>query len=204
MRRVEAIELEVEKGFATYDFHTLGLPFGGHRKGRDWHGKFFSKDTEFGIKVGAELPTVHFHGRKAVRGTPFEPKPEFLGISEFMGLSKKGGWFMTRLDQTSKLATRLYHAGRRGALRASTGLAGTLQRWNEKGMYTLWVPGEMTMIEKTRNIGPVNELAVSVPILKALYIDNGLEWLEMVDEQPLTIEPETFKYSLAKPRYRLP
>ena len=193
----------VEKGAYTYDFHTLGLPFFGPLGGRDEDRMFMSPRTDFGIEKGHMLPTVHFHGRKVTRGAPFDPNPTFLGKSEYMGTEKKGGWFMTRIKRNTKLAKRLFDAGKRNALRASTGLAGNLQRSTRFGEYTLWVPGELSLMEKTKHIGAVNDFAISVPILKALYVDNGLEWLEIAQEKLPSTEPEKRIYRVRKTRYKI-
>lgn len=187
MNRIVAAEiiLQVEKSLDTYDFHVLGLPFGGPMGGKDLHHKFFSNRTNFGIEKGHMLPTTYFHGR-----TPtgkIDQKPELIGTSEFMGVEEDGGWFMTRINKASKWADRLYQAGRKKALRASTGLAGTLQRWWRNGEYSIWVPGEIGMVDKqvsNREFrGVVNDLAIGVPVLKALYQEAGLEWENVVEHE---------------------
>lgn len=187
MRQIEGEIIHVEKGVSTIDFHTLGLPFGGPYGGRDMDGEFFSPRTNFGIEKGHMLPTTYFHGRNE-RGM-LEAMPEFLGKSEYMGIQEKGGWFMSRVNKSNRRAQKLYTAGRENRLRASTSLAGKLRRILPSGELLMWVPGAIALIDKTKNKGAINDFAISTPVLKALYIDNGLEWAEVDHESSRTIEP---------------
>ena len=179
----------VEKGIVTqdyYEFNVLGLPYGGPVNDRDIYGERFTPETEFVIKPGSTIPAVYFHGRNE-RGSRLD-KPVFYGDAILTHFDDRGGWFKVRVEKGKKYAYQLFEASQKGRLRASTGNAGTLRRKDRNGNITLWVPGELSLIDQVGPRMAVNDYAIGMTALKAIYRENKFNWPEAFEKARLDEE----------------
>ena len=190
MDRIWSGEIEaVEKAGNFMDLSILGLPFWGPENGRDRQGEFLSPKTVTWMHPGDSLPTTYFHGRKP--DATEDEKPVYFGKAIMDKWDELGGWFRASIDLTKKHGERIGEAAIKKTLRASTGLAGKLRRILPTGELRLWVPGEMTLVDKGlamtwKGMGrrmAANDFAVAIPALKALYETAGIEWPEVLQRK---------------------
>ena len=162
----------IEKAFSRDGrsiLRTLGLPYGGPHGGLDKHGFAFSERTDFQMSVGDTIATAYFHGREKATGRKTQ-YPIFYGRADFVGFDDRGGWFEQDLDLSKSHHLQLWDAAEKGTLRASTGLAGTLARvFPGTRELSLWVPGELSYVEKSMTVNAVNDFAISMPLMKAEF-----------------------------------
>jgi HK97 family phage major capsid protein len=170
----------LEKSEAGYLFELCGLPFGGPHNGKDLHRQYFENDTDFQMSIGDQIPAVHFHGRdeKGQRTA----KPEFYGKATLSRFDRAGGWFTVLVDKSKKYAEDFVQAAKDNTLRASTSPAGTLARFDHRGKATLWVPGEISLIVQKGGATAVNDYAIGLQILKAMYNENDIPWSEALEK----------------------
>lgn len=183
MKRISIAEIEIRTKTADYlELDILGLPYYGPFQGKDAHREFLTPRTRTEKFVGDTIPTTYFHG--------FTPEgvedknPEFFGKAELTKYDNRGGWFRTRIDMVKTNASRIAKAAVDGTLRASTGLAGDLRRVLQTGELTLWVPGELAIVDQAYEKQPTggyprvvaNNLAIGMPALKMLYKHAKIEW----------------------------
>jgi hypothetical protein len=190
MTRIWTEELSIiEKSADSIELEILGLPFYGPFQGKDYHREFLTPRTHTEKAIGDSIPTSYFHGR-----TPEgkrDKTPEFFGKAVLVRWDERGGWFTSKIELAKKHGVRIAKAAHDGILRASTGLAGTLHRVLPTGELTLWVPGELALIDQKFAKQPsggvpriaANSLAVAMPVLKSLYAEAGIDW-------PLVLQKE--------------
>jgi hypothetical protein len=137
------------------------------------------------MNVGDKRPALYYHGM-APNGERVN-KPEVIGISEYTHTDPQGHWFRIVLDQSKKLAKRIWNAARRGLTYASSGAIAHLFRGNDKGEIKVWPIGEISIIDVGHGRAPANWDAVALP-MKAVFNDAGLEMPESFEEGD---EPES-------------
>ena len=144
MNRIKAI---IEHGMVGNDIELriLGLPFGGHSQGKDRHRQFFDMKTDFQMEPGDQIPATYFHGQALKKGN--DPMPEFYGKATLTHFDRRGGWFEMTVPEGAKHHQRISNALEENRLRASTGVAGILARFEQNGHATLWVPGELSIVD---------------------------------------------------------
>lgn len=167
--------LEV-KAVGEFELEVLGAPFGGHLNGRDEHGEFFSKNTDFMLNIGDTRPVIYYHGMTN-RNTP-TLKPEQIGKAVVSKIDEKGVWFRVTLDRASEKARSIWEAARAGMARASSGAVGHLVRLVKKtGEILSWPIGELSLWDwngQPEN-RPANELAVVRLPMRALFENAEIE-----------------------------
>lgn len=173
MDRIYATDIKgIVKEDGSFGIELLGLPFGGQIHGRDSQQQFYSKKTDFQMSPGDQIPAVYFHGYNSDR-KGYHPSPEFYGKATLTRFDERGGWFDVSIDEDKRHATDLYKAAVKGTLRGSAGRAGRLERQLANGELTLYVPGEMSLIDQNYNRQAVNNLAIGQ--LKAIYVEAGID-----------------------------
>jgi hypothetical protein len=166
IKDAQIIDIKAAKGLLK----VLGIPFGSPQD-KDFHGEWFSKNTNIGMEIGDTRPVFYFHGENP-EGNP-EPNPEVIGRAVLSEKTEKGWWFDVILDKSKEYATRIIEAAQDGLARASSGTAGYLKRWALNGEILNWPIAELTLIDKGEGRIPANDLAVVA--VKAIYAKEGME-----------------------------
>jgi hypothetical protein len=178
---IKAHVKRVEDGWAL---EVLGAPYGGHLMGKDADGEYFTEQTDFMLEVGDERPVLYYHGADDL-GTP-QVRPDVIGRARVSRRDKLGLWFEVLLDKAKEFSKRIYDAALNGDARASSGALNYLVRRGRDGQLLTWPIGELTLIDRTDQRRPANELAVAY--LKAAYHEAGMDYPEAFVEGA---EPKT-------------
>lgn len=163
--------IETDEGEWLLD--VLGVPFGGPFDGKDSQGEFFDDATELWLdKIGARA-IVHYHGFD-LNGNP--TNPEIIGTE--LGYEKKadGIWFKVLLDKTNETAKSLWQSAKNGFVKASSGALNHLvrpltrkERVAQGGHIDIWPMGELSLVDTSKGINPINSYAVALPALRATF-----------------------------------
>lgn len=165
----------VKKVDGQWVLEVLGAPYGGHVMGRDADGEYFSERTDFMLEVGDVRPVLYYHGADDL-GSPVA-RPEVIGKALVSRRDHQGLWFEVVLDKAKGFAKRIYEAAINGLARASSGAINYLVRRSNDGELLSWPIGELTLIDRTDQRRPANELAVAY--LKAAYGEAGIDYPEV-------------------------
>jgi len=147
--------------------NVLGVPYGGpYDGGTDYHGEFFTRDTDLWLDKFPKRPIVYYHGFE-------DPLPEIIGEELEWWRDEEGVWFKVRLDKTREYARRVYEAAKKGLATASSGAIGHLVRTKENGEIVVWPIGEISLMDESKR--PANPLArVELAHAKAVFERAGL------------------------------
>jgi HK97 family phage major capsid protein len=178
MEPVDRVRIRAIVTDDNWTLDVLSAPYGGPHNGRDAHGEFFSKNTNFFENEGAPLPLVVYYHGYTPDGKP-QGEPEVIGRAVKTWRDNEGLWHKVILDQTKDYARRVWDAAKRGVARASTGVAGYMGRTNEQGEITHWLIGELSIWDAAGNRQPANQYAVARPAVKAHFLQAGFQ----LDEQ---------------------
>jgi HK97 family phage major capsid protein len=160
--------------------NILGVPFGGPVNGKDKQGDYFDARTKVHTDKFPEVPLVYAHGFDPAT---MEPSREvhFIGKAKYDHTDERGHWYTAVLDRASEFAQRIWNAALKGLAGASSGTASHLMRREKDGHIAEWPVVEMTVVDGSGHMKPVNPYAVALPALKANYESAGMT---------LTIEPD--------------
>lgn len=150
------------KAFAEIDsqvFDCLGMPYGGHIKGRDSDGQAFTENTDAWLTEGKEIPVTYYHGFGPDDPDAWQDPPVVIGTAKFAKRDGRGIWFDVRLDPDEPLAQRIAKAQTKD-VRASSGAVGHLVRTDSEDLITVWPVGELALFDTNEWRKPANELAV--------------------------------------------
>lgn len=153
---------------------VLGVPFGGHKDGRDEHGEYFSPRTDLMMDIGETRPVTYYHGLTPRGSTAL--KPDRIGIAKYIRQDEQGHWFDVILDQTKTLAERVWEAVKSGIAKASSSVIYGMKRAAKNGEILVWGFGELALFDTSKNRQPANQLAVVN--MKALFENAGIEYPE--------------------------
>ena len=162
---IEPMELDAEKRlkadseYVDPGWRVLGLPYGGHVKGRDADGEAFHEQTEIWLKSGDYVNLTYYHGFDPEEPGKKQEKPALIGRATYMGKDARGHWFEPMLDESEPLAKRLMDAGVE-TLRASSGAVSHLVRKSAGGLIDVWPVGELALFDTNEWRKPANEYAV--------------------------------------------
>lgn len=168
----------VKKVDGQWVLEVLGAPYGGHVMGRDADGEYFTDRTDFMVDIGDERPVLYYHGADEL-GSP-APRPEVIGKARVSRRDHQGLWFEVILDKAKGFAKRIYEAALNGLARASSGAINYLVRRSGDGELLTWPIGELTLIDRTDQRRPANELAVAY--LKAAFGEAEIDFPEAFAE----------------------
>ena len=164
-------EVKIKKTVDGWALEVLGAPYGGHLDGRDADGEYFSDQTDFMLDVGDKRPVLYYHGAN-------QSKPDVIGTATVSRRDSAGLWFDVILDKAKSYAQRIYQAALDGLARASSGAIPHLTRRAADGELLTWAIGELTLLDRTDQRRPSNELAVAE--LKACFIEAEIDIPEML------------------------
>lgn len=162
---IEPMEVDAEKRmkadseYVDPGWRVLGLPYGGHVKGRDADGEAFHEQTEIWLKSGDYVNLTYYHGFDPEEPGKKQEKPALIGRAVYTGKDARGHWFEPMLDESEPLAKRLLDAGIE-KLRASSGAVNHLVRKGAGGLIDVWPVGELALFDTNEWRKPANELAV--------------------------------------------
>lgn len=151
--------LKADSEYTDPGWRVLGLPYGGHLKGRDTDGEAFHEETEIWLSVGDYVNLTYYHGFDPEEPGKEQEKPALIGRAVYTGKDARGHWFEPMLDEGEPLAKRLLDAGAEN-LRASSGAVSHLVRKSAGGLIDVWPVGELALFDTNEWRKPANELAV--------------------------------------------
>lgn len=148
------------------------VAYGGHKGGKDSHGEYFSARTDFDPENFPAPPLLYYHGyteqnRKAAR-------PVVTG--KFLSRrAAQDGHYLTYQLKSGKYADLQWDAALKGECVVSPGTVGHLIRREPDGELTYWPLAEVSAWDFAKDRQPANLHSVAAPVLKALYLAEGLE-----------------------------
>lgn len=171
--------LDVEAGDVHYasikalaDRHLeVKVAYGGHKGGKDSHNEFFSAKTDFDPENFPAPPLLYYHGFD--EGGKRMGKPAVTGafVSRRAGTD---GHYLTYKLKSTKYADRQWESAQKGQCVVSPGTVGHLIRKSRDGHLDYWPLAEVSAWDYAANRAPANLHSVAAPVLKALYIEEGL------------------------------
>ena len=162
---IEPLEVSAEKRlkadgeYTNPGWRVLGVPYGGHLKGRDTDGEAFHEQTEIWLQPGDHVNLSYYHGFDPDKPGKKQEKPALIGRAVYTGRDARGHWFEPMLDESEPLAKRLIDAGAEN-LKASSGAVNHLVRKSTGGLIDVWPVGELALFDTNEWRKPANELAV--------------------------------------------
>ena len=167
------------------DYAVLGVPFGGHKDGRDADGQAFDETTNILLRPGDERPITYYHGFGPDDPRKMQPVPVIIGIAKYTHVDDRGHWFDVYLDNEEELAYRIKQAAPDG-VKASSGAISHMVRLDEYDIIKTWPLGELALFDTNEWRLPANQLAVVVA--KSLEVAEVESKSEVIANDP-TDEP---------------
>jgi hypothetical protein len=150
----------------------------GHKAGKDSHGEYFSPNTDFDSENFPAPPLLYYHGFDA-NGKKMG-KPAVTG--KFASRRAGGdGHYLTYKLKNTKFADLQWDSAQKGACVVSPGTIGHLIRKQPDGELTYWPLAEISAWDYAANRAPANLHSVAAPVLKALYLSEGLNPPTLID-----------------------
>jgi len=174
---IEPMEVDAEKRlkadseYVDPGWRVLGLPYGGHVKGRDADGEAFHEQTEIWLKSGDYVNLTYYHGFDPEEPGKKQEKPALIGRAVYTGKDARGHWFEPALDAEEPLAKRLIETNI-SQLRASSGAISHLVRKSAGGLIDVWPVGELALFDTNDWRKPANDFAV-VELKAALELETN-------------------------------
>lgn len=168
---------------AVGDRHIeVKVAFGGHTKGKDSHGEFFSPRSDFDTENFPTPPAAYYHGFDE-HGRQMR-KPMYVG-NTVKRENRSDGHYLTIKLKSGKYADRVWDAALKGQCAASPATLPHLRRRGHDGHLDYWPIGEISVWDwdGTRR-PPANRDSLALPVLKALYAEAGLN-LPAIADTPL-------------------
>ncbi len=199
MEHKDLVVIAVKADNGDWVLDVLGIPFGGPFKGKDRAGDFFSAKSNIHQDQFAEIPAVYAHGLDPVTGDGVV-KPAYIGKASYSHVDSRGHWYKVVLNKASEYARKIWDAALKGMAGASTGAIAHLVRRSDNGHLDEWPAAEMTLVDGSGNLSPVNPYAIAVPALKTLYGEAGmkLDLPESEGGEPIQDGPKTDTTNVAE------
>ena len=160
---VQREPIEETKRLKSLDEYTdlpmrvLGVPFGGHREGRDSDGEAFHDGTNIGMEIGDSRPITYYHGFGPDDPGKMQDVPALIGRAVYTDKNERGYWFDAYLDRDEPLAQRLIDSDE---IKASSGAISHLVRKGDDGILNVWIVGELALFDTNEWRRPANEFAI--------------------------------------------
>ncbi len=144
----------------------------GHKAGKDSHNEYFSPNTDFDPENFPAPPLLYYHGFDA-NGKKMG-KPAVTGKFQSRRVGSDGHYLTYKLKST-KYADAQWDAAQAQKCVVSPGTIGHLIRKDQgTGELLYWPLAEISAWDYAANRAPANLHSVAAPVLKALYISEGL------------------------------
>ncbi len=150
----------------------------GHKSGKDSHGEYFSPNTDFDPENFPAPPLLYYHGFDA-NGKKMG-KPAVTGKFASRRTAQDGHYLTYKLKAT-KYADLQWDSAQKGVCVVSPGTIGHLIRKQPDGELTYWPLAEISAWDYAPNRAPANLHSVAAPVLKALYISEGIPLPTSID-----------------------
>ncbi len=150
----------------------------GHKAGKDSHGEYFSPNTDFDPENFPAPPLLYYHG--------FDSSGKKMGkpavTGKFQSRRTGGdGHYLTYKLKNTKFADMQWDAAQKSACVVSPGTIGHLIRKNPDGELTYWPLAEVSAWDYAPNRAPANLHSVAAPVIKALYLSEGIPLPTSID-----------------------
>lgn len=186
------IPLDIEGAAQTYaTLKALGnrqievkVAYGGHKGGRDSHGEYFSARTDFDTENFPSPPLLYYHGYSETGKKMARPVVTGSCVSRRAGTD---GHYLTYQLKTGKYADLQWDSAQAGKCVVSPGTVGHLIRKAADGHLDYWPLAEVSAWDYDGKRAPANLHSVAAPVLKAAYLEAGIDLPPTLDLQP----PET-------------
>lgn len=180
------------------------VAYGGHRGGKDSHGEFFSAKTDFDTENFPTPPLLYYHG--------FDEQGRKMGKPAVTGkmVSRRAdadGHVLIYQLKSGTYADRQWAAALKGECAVSPGTVGHLIRKAPDGELLYWPLAEVSAWDAAPNRKQANLYSVAAPVLKAAYLEAGLDIPAPIRDTPPeaagdaasaeAIDPETVKQTIA-------
>lgn len=143
----------------------------GHKDGKDSHKEYFDSRTDFAVEDFPTPPLLYYHGFDE-RGKKMG-KPVVTGKLVSRHDASDGHHLIYQLKST-KYADRQWDAAQKGECVVSPGTIGHLIRKSADGHLDYWPLAEVSAWDYAANRAPANLHSVAAPVLKALYVSEGI------------------------------
>ncbi len=143
----------------------------GHKSGKDGHGEYFSPNTDFDSENFPAPPLLYYHGFDA-NGKKMG-KPAVTGKFQSRRTGGDGHYLTYKLKNT-KYADLQWDSAQKSNCVVSPGTIGHLIRKQPDGELTYWPLAEISAWDYAPNRAPANLHSVAAPVIKALYISEGI------------------------------
>jgi hypothetical protein len=150
----------------------------GHKGGKDSHAEYFDSRTDFDPENFPTPPLLYYHGFDA-NGKKMG-KPAVTGRFESRRAGADGHYLTYKLKNT-KYADLQWEAAQRGQCVVSPGTIGHLIRKAADGHLDYWPLAEVSAWDYAANRAPANLHSVAAPVIKALYLSEGLSAPPVLD-----------------------
>lgn len=150
----------------------------GHKNGKDSHNEYFSPRTDFDAENFPAPPLLYYHGFDA-NGKKMG-KPAVTGTFASRRTAADGHYLTYSLKRT-KYADLQWESAQKGACVVSPGTIGHLIRKQADGELTYWPLAEISAWDYAPGRAPANLHSVAAPVLKALYLSEGLTPPTLID-----------------------
>lgn len=168
----EAGDLHYASIKALADRHLeVKVAYGGHKGGKDSHNEFFSAKTDFDPENFPAPPLLYYHGFDESGKRMGKPAVTGAFVSRRAG---SDGHYLTYKLKNTKYADRQWESAQKGQCVVSPGTVGHLIRKSRDGHLDYWPLAEVSAWDYAANRAPANLHSVAAPVLKALYIAEGL------------------------------
>ncbi len=141
------------------EWEVLLVPFGGPIEGRDAYGEAFTPKTDIGLKYGDSVLATYYHGFGPDSPDSVQEYPAIIGELIYTRADERGHWFSVLLDESEPLAKRILEADP-ATVRASSGAAGHLVRYDPGGIIRTWWVAEGALFDTNSWRQPANDYAV--------------------------------------------
>lgn len=143
----------------------------GHKDGKDSHNEFFSPRTDFAAEDFPTPPLLYYHG--------FDESNRKMGKPVVTGKFESrrdtpNGHALTYKLKSGKYADEQWESSLKGECVVSPGTVGHLIRKAPDGELTYWPLAEVSAWKFDAKRPPANLHSVAAPVLKALYLSEGL------------------------------
>lgn len=155
----------------------------GHKGGKDSHQEFFDADTDFAVEDFPAPPLLYYHGFDSNGKKMGKPITTGKFVSRRAG---DDGHYLTYKLKNNKYADRQWDSALKGTCVVSPGTVGHLIRKAANGHLDYWPLAEVSAWDYAPNRAPANLHSVAAPILKALYVAEGLPLPAALDSSPET------------------
>jgi len=157
---------------ALADRHLeVKVAYYGHKGGKDSHDEFFDAATDFDPENFPQPPLLYYHGYTEDNQKAAKP----IVTGKFISRRNGGdGHYLTYKLKNGKYADLQWDAAEKGTCVVSPGTVGHLIRKAANGHLDYWPLAEVSAWDYSDKRRPANLHSIASPVLKALYLSEGL------------------------------